>query len=531
MSRGTSMAAWFDQHPEAKVACERFVEGRANGSQEAVRPFLLQLIDTYEFPFASEPSLVRYLQSIGLGSQRPAKVVTPNRSKAIRQARVWVVTAAVNNAPVCEPFLRTLQAYTEARNGELIIRKIRYGKPFTWDPLIEPFLVDEDIELKDVVIPDVRITATVANPLTGLDARSQSKHAVYASTKLAMKTVATPQNKLPKILYSTGAVTYPVYSETKTGNLAEFHHTLSAIVIEQDPKNGRTFMRAVCWDGSGFQDLDHYWAGDNWEVQHWAALVPGDEHAWFVDPNVVKATYTSGVSMAELGRPSYMMRHDLLDCYSVSHHHRGNRLQQRNKAVLGWGNLERELQDTMSFVERTSAGHSFENVMVNSNHSGDHLMGFLAAGESHVSMENLLIYHELSAKLIRTAKKSRNGFQYQDPFRLWWEENSKTDLPLRWLGPTESFIVAGVDLSQHGHLGPNGTRGSLRNLANMGVKTIIGHSHSPGIFGGCTQVGTSTLYNLEYTRGPSSWLHCHCALFQNGKRQLLPIIGDQWFVR
>ena len=303
-------------------------------------------------------------------------------------------------------------------------------------------------------------------------------------------------------------------------------------MIEQDPKNGRTFMRAICWDGEGFQDLDTYWSDTIMDFEPWAALIPGDEHAWFADPKVVQATYLAGNSMAALGHPGYVMRHDLLDCYSVSHHHRGNRLQQRNKAVLGWGSLERELADTIGFVEQTSDGHDFVNVMVNSNHAGEHLVKFLAGGEQHVSMENLLAYHELSAMMLRTATKRQNGFEYQDPFRLWWEDRYAGDLfaSIRWLGPTEPFMVAGIDLSQHGHLGPNGARGSLRNLANIGVKTIIGHTHSPGIFGGCTQVGTSTLYNLEYTRGPSSWLHCHAALFTNGKRQLLPIIGDQWFV-
>ena len=536
MARGTSMSDWFDVNRRARDACEYFVNQRKGGDSASVRGFLLQLIDEFDMPFSSEPSLVRYLQTMGMGGRQEAVVnhveaplLIKSRKASIRKARTWVVTAAQNNAEVNEGFLRALEHYCSTMKAELIIRKLRYGKPHDWCSSIEKYLVDEEIELKDVIIPDIRITATVANPLTGLDARSGAKHAIYASTKLTMKTVATPQNALPKILYSTGCITEPMYSETKTGNLAEFHHTLSAIVVEQDPKNGRTFMRAICWDGEGFQDRDTYWTDAAMDFEAWKALIPGDEHAWFADPGVIKATYTGWSSMAAIGSPDYVLRHDLLDCYSVSHHHRGNHLIQRNKAVLGWGSLDRELEDTIKFVQHTSEGHSFKNVMVHSNHSGDHLTKFLAGGEQHVAMENLLTYHELSAMVLRTAKKSDTGIQFTDPFRLYWEGQDRGVEPI-WLGPTEPFIIAGVDLSQHGHLGPNGSRGSLRNLANLGVKTSIGHTHSPGIFGGCTQVGTSTRYNLEYCKGPSSWLHCHAALFQNGKRQLLPIISGQWFV-
>jgi hypothetical protein len=83
----------------------------------------------------------------------------------------------------------------------------------------------------------------------------------------------------------------------------------------------------------------------------------------------------------------------------------------------------------------------------------------------------------------------------------------------------------------HGHRGPNGSRGSARNLANIGVRSVIGHSHSPNIFRGVHQVGTSSRLNLEYASGPSSWLHCHCVIHSNGKRQLVPIIDGDWRAR
>jgi hypothetical protein len=79
----------------------------------------------------------------------------------------------------------------------------------------------------------------------------------------------------------------------------------------------------------------------------------------------------------------------------------------------------------------------------------------------------------------------------------------------------------------HGDKGPNGARGSLKNLRGVGVKSIIGHSHSPGISEGCYQVGTSSCLRLDYNAGPSGWLNTHCVLYANGKRSLINIIGNE----
>jgi hypothetical protein len=110
----------------------------------------------------------------------------------------------------------------------------------------------------------------------------------------------------------------------------------------------------------------------------------------------------------------------------------------------------------------------------------------------------------------------------------YWVEKLKGGAPIQCLGRDESFNLAGIELSMHGDQGPNGTRGSRHNLRRIGVKSIIGHSHSPGIEEGCTQTGTSTPLTLEYNSGPSSWLQCHAVLYANGKRSLLPIIDGEW---
>lgn len=554
MSRGSSMADWFADNEAAQAAVLRFIKDRKAGDPTSVLDFLHRLQQEHGFPFTSEPSLVRHLKAHGmerrvLVAEAPPAVdrleshsLTRSRAKAIRKARRWVVTAAQNNTPVDAEFLAALENYAAENKAEIIVRPIRYKNPTSnvvpehevpegmwWDPALAEYLVDDEIELKDVVIPDVRIAATSGNPLTGLDARSGMKHGIYGATQLAMKTVATLYENLPKILYSTGAVTVPNYSTTKSGNLAEFHHSMAAIIVEQDRK-GRTFLRSVTWDGESFIDIDRQYTafGAN-AAPRWSALVTGDEHAWFVDQKVKAATYMDSDSMVAVGCPEYVVRHDVLDCYSVSRHHEGNALIQRNKAIFGWGDLRKEIEDTLDHIAETTVG-DYTNLIVSSNHN-NHLSRWLAGGERGVTPENTLLYHELMVKVLLSAERHETGVSTVNPFAAYAEGyfgEQETKGFIEFLSGKRAFMVHDIDVSQHGHSGPNGSRGSRNNLSKIGAKTVIGHSHSPGIVGGCWQVGTSSRMDLEYLNGPSSWLHCHCVIHANGKRQLLPIIDGKW---
>jgi hypothetical protein len=81
----------------------------------------------------------------------------------------------------------------------------------------------------------------------------------------------------------------------------------------------------------------------------------------------------------------------------------------------------------------------------------------------------------------------------------------------------------------HGHEGPNGARGSLKNLSKLGVKVISGHSHTPGIEAGHYKAGTMTHLSLEYTGPVSSWLNAHVSIDPFGKRHIhICVDGAFW---
>lgn len=460
--------------------------------------------------------------------------------RALEERQDFAITCAQNNTPALPDFLAALKHWTDDRSGELVVRPIRYKNPtskrdpqerdddadYWWDSAVEPYLIDNEVRLHEhLVLPKTRIQATAPSLTTRLDSRSKGASAIYGHTRLSMHTVATPHNKLPKIIYSTGAVTEKNYSDSLAGDLGEFHHSASAVLVEI--RGDRFHLREVSWDGEAFYDLDRkYTARGSEPAEPLLALTLGDEHVWFNDPAVRAATYDNEDSIVNTLRPAELIRHDVLDCYSISPHHFKRRLTRAVKTIAGWGNVEREIEDTLRFVEATTPA-GVRNVIVGSNHD-DHLTIWLQSGEAHVEPENLLMYHWLNYLMLKNARWTPNGVHYPNPTRLFAEERGFLTEGTKWLGPDESHVVGAIELGMHGHLGPNGSRGNIKSLSRVGLRSIIGHSHSPGIFEGAYQVGTSSRYRLEYNTGPSSWLQSHAGIHANGRRQLFHIISGHW---
>jgi hypothetical protein len=104
---------------------------------------------------------------------------------------------------------------------------------------------------------------------------------------------------------------------------------------------------------------------------------------------------------------------------------------------------------------------------------------------------------------------------------------------MQFLAEDESFVICrdqhgGIECGMHGHNGPNGARGSRTNLAKMGRKSNIGHSHSAGITDGCYQAGVSADLDLGYNVGPSSWSHSHVVTYPSGKRAVVTLWNGRW---
>lgn len=446
----------------------------------------------------------------------------------------FVITAAQNATPIHEDFFKSLQVFCEHNDAELVVIPLRYKNPTSrwtasqegsevWDAALDPYLYNQRKKLNSnlILLADIKTVPTAERPLTGFEGITHGESGILGHTKLQLETVPVPAGRYPKILTTTGAVTVPNYTDSKAGKKGEFHHTLGAAVVEIS--GSKFFLRQINATADGnFIDLDNSYSPSGVATAPPAlALVLGDTHRACMDRAVEQVTFYDEEGIVRTLNPNHLIFHDLHDGISTNHHVRKDPFAQVAKRA-GLLHLVREevMQDVM-WLSRVCHGRS--GILVASNHD-DFLARWLREQDWRHDPENAEFYLETALHLVREIKQ---GNEVPHPF-TYWVDKLKGNAPIQCLERDESLVLGSVELSLHGDKGPNGARGSRSNLKRIGVKTIIGHSHSPGIDGGCYQTGTSTPLRLDYNKGPSSWLNCHCVLYANGKRSLLPIIDGEW---
>ena len=467
----------------------------------------------------------------------PAKV---SRSKK----QVFVITCAQNATPLHKNFNKTCLKYCEIRNARYMIIPIRYRNPTSiwsaanradeyWFTDLHPYLVTSDVQLcKGLrLIAEAKIQPTANAPLSGYDGLTGSDSAIFGHPKVQLKTVATPNKNMPKILTTSGACTEDNYTDSKAGHKGKFHHNISAIIVEVD--DDKFHIRQVHGDEDGsFYDLEYLYTTTGRKTYGGiAGFVPGDIHAEFIDASVEGATFIGAQSIVGALNPEVMVLHDVEDFYRRNHHHKNNDIIAFGKHHFDRDNVEDGLQITADFITRITRP-GMTNLIVPSNHD-EAFDRWLNDCDPKLDPENSRLFHYMKLHQLSNVKKTPTGFITIPAFELWCNNPlDREGLPknenTRFLKRDESYMIAGIEIGFHGDVGINGARGAISSFAKIGPKTVIGHSHSPGITEGAYQVGVSARRDLEYAVGPSSWLHTHCIIYPNGSRALINVINGEW---
>ena len=452
----------------------------------------------------------------------------------LTKAQVYLVTSCQNNTPLNQPFWKALKRYAKFKKAQLLVIPLLYRNPTSpgelksenawYPPEVVPYLIENDIMILPGirVIGDAKINATAVNPLTGFEALTQADSAIFGHAQIQMRTVATPQNKLPKILHTTGSCSMKNYSKSKAGKKGSFHHSLGAVIVEADTFNPDVFhVRSIVGDkNSEFYDINLHITDRKIKKITIPGIVLGDEHVHTMCEDVKAATFAGHDSIVQTCRPEYIVSHDVIDSYAISHHHRHTPSMRFRKHLNNEDRLEAEMAQTARYLEDTTPSFA-TRVVVPSNHH-EHITRWLEEVDWRSEPWNAKIYHELWAAWLGAIERDEPF----SPYVWWMKKNCTADV--LYLEEDYPFIIRGIYLGYHGDRGINGARGSLASFSKIGAKTITGHSHSPGIEKGGYAVGTSTRLNLEYTSGPSSWLNTHALIFPNGKRQLIHIINGEY---
>lgn len=454
-----------------------------------------------------------------------------------KDARRFIITAAQNATPVHRQFFGSLEFMARCTGAEILVIPLRYKNPTSqwsgsqrnaewWAPEVRDYLWNARRALNRnvMVLGDLKIQPTASDPLQGADALSHAASGIVGHTKLQMRCVPTPSERMAKILTTTGACTVPNYTDSRAGRIGEFHHSLSAVLVELD--GARFHLRHIHYSDAhaGCVDLTALFTPNGaLAAPQPFALVMGDTHVDFIDPAVEKATFGKG-GIVDTLRPQNLVWHDLLDGYSCNPHHVGNPISAVVKRQAGMDIVRAEVERAIGYVETHTPGDC-NSIVVGSNHN-DFLRRWILRTDWRSDPVNAAFYLETALAMVQDARLGPGGVEYPDPLAYWFR---RANLPrVRVLGGDESLAYKGVELGMHGDRGPNGSRGSAKNLRRIGVKSIIGHSHSPAIEEGCYQVGTSTRLRLEYNVGPSSWLNAHCILHADGKRQIVTVVDGRW---
>ena len=461
------------------------------------------------------------------------------RSEAWLKSNVYshdrlIITAAQCNTPVDQDFLSAIDTYRKHKPAGLIAIPIKYktvnsqddSSVDMYDESIEQFLCENTLTFSECnvkVYAGLKIQATAENPLSGLDPLSKGWTVIVGHAQVQLKTLPNLDKRISDILTTTGAITEKNYSKTKLGEKARFNHSLSALVIEFV---GETYhLRHLNYspETKSFWDIEtEYRADGTTHTESVEALVTGDEHALFRDPVVENFTYTDANSLVNTLKPKYIVRHDVLDFYSGSHHHAKNIFVKFAKHHACTDDVELEVLKTIDYINDTTPAFS-TSLIVKSNHN-EHLLRWLNEVDIQVEPWNAKFYHLLMYMMLSNTKLGDNGSEYPDPFELYSTPRLKKNVSFI----QREYRICDIVVGMHGDIGINGARGSFVGFSRLPNKSIVGHSHSPRIEKGCYVVGTSSKLQLEYNKGASTWHHAHCVIHPNGKRQLIFIKHEGW---
>lgn len=468
-----------------------------------------------------------------------SKVFEVHATPAPKGTVRYLFTAAQNATPVQPKVWAALMQAKKHYAAHLSVIHMRYKNPSSkwsrsqedrevWAPEIEPYALNQRVRVNKnlVCAGDIKIVPTAVTPLSGFEGLTGGESMIIGHTRYQFTTVPVTSGKMAKILTTTGACTEPNYTNSRAGAGGEFHHCFGAVLVELD-RNGIFYMRHLNFNDDGVAyDLDVMITPSGIKpAPRPKALVIGDTHVATTDLRVDGATFGKG-GIVERYKPEALVWHDVFDGQSVNPHERHDPFVEKALSTGDRDNVEREALDAAQWIgARTPDGST--SYVVASNHD-DFLRRWVLdhTDWTTVAPKNRQFYFKLAAAMDAGATLVDGMASYPSPFPLIVREQGFTNV--RCLGLGESLVIEKTQCGYHGHKGPNGARGSLKNMSKLGDKVVIAHGHGPGANGGARQVGHNAKQTQPYTLGsPSSWMHTDLLIYPGGKSQMITIIAGK----
>lgn len=457
-------------------------------------------------------------------------VFDEKRNPAYSKKKRFVVTTAVADATAHIGFLNAIDNYCKRNDAAVVIMPAESitnsfeRKTATFDKVFNDpkyLFVQDNVALnQNISLCSIQVSAKQIKPITGLTRIGNREGSyVFASPKQFLEYAPTGNERGKNYSIMTpGACTLPeYYTETfvskRLSYIAEHDHTMGAIIIEIEDDKIFHFRQIQCDEKGDFIDLGQKYTseGDVYDVA--VNVVYGDLHGVQVDGDALSA-FTNLFSEMDV-QSVYL--HDVFDGTSISHHIK-TIAERQMRSMEGNKSLVSELVDTWAAINFIYEMLQPEDVFIVKSNHDEFLTRYLASGRFVDDEEN-----HYTALKIATAQ-----FEGDDVLERAFEV-AGLDVPDNWifLQREDSSKVGDVECGSHGDLGLNGAKPSMNSLEKIYGDSVTAHSHTAAIQRGAFRVGTLTKLDLGYNRGPSSWTHTCCLVYDNNQRQLINYVGGK----
>lgn len=447
------------------------------------------------------------------------------KSRELREKPIYLFSWAQNATDIHSSMLANMKAYANFLDADIHIILGRYKNPTStfsdhqkkqdwWNKEVIPY-ADANrhkIHPELTVLSDLKTQPTAIYPLSSLGGLSKGGSIIVGSPKMHLEPFPVLKGESCKFAISTGAITRPNYTDSKSGKIGEFFHMYGFTIVELDGDQYYFRQVQVCDDGS-FIDLDlEVKKGKINQIKEIEAAVLGDVHHSDIDAELEEKTF----SFLSKIRPKVTVLHDLFNGNSVSHHDKKDPVLMHQKFVDGRDDLRMELSTMMLWLEKRK---EFNLVVISSNHN-DWIDRWINGEDWKRDITNSLLYSKfLTISLEGKADKGLIAYLVEEAFG---DE-------ILCLGRDESYKVKDYELAYHGDQGQSGSKGSLKQFAKLNTKVVVGDYHSGARIDGAIGVGTMTPLRVGYNKGASKWNNCHAIIHSNGKAQHLIFRNNKRF--
>lgn len=442
--------------------------------------------------------------------------------RKLKESKYYIVTWQQNQTPVYKPFWENILEYAKFLGAEVSVILGRYHNPTSvfkdaknenWSQITKDYwdTAPHNIHKHLTILSDVKIQPTRKYPLSSMDGLTKGTSFVVGHPKLHMKTCAVLKGHPERVIMTTGAITVPNYTDSNSGYTSQHNHKYGFVIVEI--RDEEVFhIRQVEADSKGnFRDLIHEVTNKKVTVnKNFRGLICGDSHHWSID----KKIDAKNDEMCEKLNIEKVVLHDVIDGESCNNHIIKNPIEQYRRLSKGQNLIEKELEDLAEWLGKKV---DYNIVIPHANHN-DRLDRILQEDWRKDIANSMFYLKYTQAVLEEKANKGVLAYFLEDRF------GDK----ITTLKHNDSYIIGKYECSQHGHLGTNGSKGSMVGFRNLNIPLITAHTHSSYRADDFICVGANCDLDAPYLKGASSWNSSSALIADNGIAQMIIYINGEF---